>query len=110
MIAYLLGIVSGMALLDIVRRASMIGWAIALAAVVRPFWRVITGKPRFYDMLWSMWGSVAFLILMYGIRALYAPNSVDIYIGLHVLSAVVAIGSIVVIRGYMRWHRATQNV
>lgn len=104
--AYILGLVSGMAILDIARRVGMLVWAILVAKMVKPLWRVLRGRPRFYDMLWCTYGSVAFLILMYGVRAIYAPNSADVYLGLHVLSAVVAVSSLIVIHAYMRAHKA----
>lgn len=105
--AYILGILTGVSLLDIMRRLSMIGWACVFGVVGKPLWRVAKGHPRYHDVLWCTFGGIAFLVLMYGVRAIFAPDSPSIYIGLHILSLAVAISIIFVILGYMRAHRAS---
>jgi hypothetical protein len=56
-----------------------------------------------------MFGGVGLLIFLYGLRAMFAPDSAFIYVSLHALSVAMAVTAAVVVHKYRYARRAARH-
>ena len=87
-----------MTFLDILRIASIVAWGSAFLACLPSIARVATGKPTasHSDVLWTLIGAFAIMVLGFNGRALIAASSVIGYAGLYVFSVILAVATIVI--------------
>lgn len=105
--AYVVSLLLGVGALDIIRRLSMITWAAVIYPVHKPLWRLAHGQPLFYDVLWSLFGGYALMVLLFAARAAFSPSSEIVYVGLYIFAIGLGVATIFVIRSYMRSHLAS---
>jgi len=91
---------AGASLIDVLRIASMIAWASVLIMLRKSVWRVLAGRPAFYDVLWSLLAGVALMVLSFSMRWYIAAESVSAYAGLYVYSILLAFLTVRAVRSY----------
>ncbi len=87
-------------MLVLLRCIALTSWAFFVLLRAPAFWRVLTGRARYYDVLWALLGAFALIPVGFNVRA---PGGVDtpaVAIGLHLFSTLVALIAIRTVRAY----------
>ena len=93
------------ALIDVLRVSSIIAWASVLIMLRKSFWRVLAGRPAFYDVLWSLLAGVALMVLSFSMRWYIAAESLPAYAGLYIYSIMLAFLTVRAVRSSAAIHR-----
>ena len=72
------------------RIIALAAWGAVLAWRARSIWQVLRGRGRHYDILFAIIANFGLLVAGFQIRAIWAPDSVSVQIGLHCYSILLA--------------------
>lgn len=89
-----------MSIIDLLRILGTIVWAAVLVAHAKPLWRVLVGRPLYYDPLRSIFAATALMVIGYHVHWLFSARSESIYVGLNLFSLILGVMTISVVRRY----------
>lgn len=91
-----------MTIIDYCRVLSMIVWATIALSRLCNIWRVVVGRAKFYDVLWSVIGCVGFNIVGFNLRWFLSGDTTEFWIALYAFSAVLGCMTLRAIYMYQR--------
>ena len=86
--------------MTIVRAVSLLAWVCAFVFISPAIFRVLAGRPRFYDMLEALIGGVAALIVGFNLRFFVGIETRLTGAGLHVFSIMLAASTLAIVQTY----------
>lgn len=93
-----------MTVIDYLRLAVVLVWAMVLIIFSFSVWRVLTGRSHGLDPVWSLLGAYGLMSIGYNARWYLPVNTIYFYSALHVFSIVLAVASLVFAHSFKRAH------
>ena len=84
------------------RLAELSLWSAILVLHAPEAWRLLRGRPRYYDLLFSITGGTAIVFIAYSVRGLFGIGTATLTDGLHVAVILIGIATLRVIPAYAR--------
>lgn len=91
--------------MDFLRILSVLVWTTVLLSRSPNIYRVIRGRARYYDVLWSLIGIFGANVIGFNLRWLlrdYAFDTISVWIGLYLFSNMIGVATLFVIAQYQR--------
>ena len=89
-----------MGALEVARLMAALVWLAVAVTRSGSIWRVLRGQSRFYDILGCVIGGYALLSISFMVRWFLPGDTDELWIGLYLLSAFIALASLVTIARY----------
>ena len=86
--------------LGLARIISVLVWLTVAGSRLPNIIRILSGKARHYDALWSIIGAFGFVSIGFNLRWLLANDSQTLWLGLYIFSASVGLWALRVMRSY----------